>query len=224
VTRARAQRHPSPRPLLALAALFSGAALVASIITEISLALTLALLATAAVLTVALKWSLTEPRDRPLVKAQLMTGIAAGIAATATYDLTRLLLTELGQLDFYPFETFKIFGQLILGESAPKALTFAVGTTYHLLNGVAFAVSYCFLLGGRNWKYGILWALGLEAAMLAIYPGWLDLEAVMQEFVTVSVLGHVAYGTTLGVVSQERLKPDQFAGASPPAVGREDQR
>jgi hypothetical protein len=47
------------------------------------------LLAMAAALTVALKWSLTPPRDRPLVEAQLVTGIVAGIAATAIYDLTR---------------------------------------------------------------------------------------------------------------------------------------
>jgi hypothetical protein len=49
--------------------------------------------------------------------------------------------------------------------------------------------------------------MGLEAAMLAIYPGWLDLEAVMKEFVAVSVLGHIAYGTTLGMISQSKLTP-----------------
>jgi hypothetical protein len=41
-------------------------------------------------------------------------------------------------MDFYPFETFNIFGQLIIGETAPRALTFVVGTTYHLLNGHRF--------------------------------------------------------------------------------------
>jgi hypothetical protein len=51
--------------------------------------------------------------------------------------------------------------------------------------------------------------MGLEAAMLTVYPGWLDLEAVMEEFVTVSVFGHLAYGTALGIISQRWLAQDR---------------
>ncbi len=207
------QQKIRTEPILAMAALASGAALVISIIFGAPLGLMLALLLIAAVVTVAFKWAKTDRNQRPMLRAQMATGAVAGVVATIAYDLTRALLTELGQLQFYPFETFNIFGQLIIGETAPRLVAFVVGTLYHLLNGVAFAVSYCFLLGGRHWTNGILWAFGLEAAMLTIYPGWLELDAVMQEFVTVSVLGHIAYGVVLGLISERKLsniKRDQL--------------
>src|SRR5215207_746218 len=171
--KARAQHVASSQTILAVAALFSGAALVASIVTGISLALTLASLAAVALLTVAYEWAVAGIDARALIRKQLVIGALAGVVATAAYDLTRLLLTGSGLLTFNPFETFGIFGKLIIGSGAPESLALAVGTSYHLLNGVAFAVAYCFLLGGRNWKFGILWAMGLETAMLTIYPGWL---------------------------------------------------
>ncbi len=217
------------QPLLAVAALASGAALVVSILSGASLALTLALLAAVAGFTVAFKWSCAEAHERPVIKAQLVTGIVAGIMATGAYDLSRLLLVQLGGLNFSPFETFALFGRLIIGASAPGPAALAAGTAYHFLNGIAFAVSYCFLLGGRDWKLGILWALGLETVMVTIYPGWLKLEAVMKEFLTVSILGHLAYGATLGGFSQRRLsdrEPTQMSpltanGSLPSGAGKE---
>ena len=38
--------------------------------------------------------------------------------------------------------------------------------------------------------------------MLTVYPGWLDLQAVMAEFTLVSMIGHLSYGSILGVLSQ----------------------
>ncbi len=216
--KARTQHIASSQTILAVAALFSGAALVASIVTGISLALTLASLAAVALLTVAYEWAVAGSDNRVLIRKQLVIGALAGVVATAAYDLMRLSLTRSGLLTINPFETFGIFGKLILGSGTSESLALAVGASYHLLNGVAFAVAYCFLLGGRNWKYGILWATGLEAAMLTVYPGWLDLEAVMKEFVTVSVLGHLAYGTALGIISQRWLAQDR----SNPTLQAED--
>jgi hypothetical protein len=141
------------------------------------------------------------------------TGVIAGLAATAAYDVTRLLLVQLGRLPLSPFATWSIFGQLIAGGGSPHWVTYAVGSAYHVLNGTAFAIGYCFLFGGRSWRWGIAWGLGLEAAMLAIYPGWLDLDTVLVEFTTMSFVGHLAYGGVLGLVSQRRLSPrDQRSG------------
>jgi hypothetical protein len=133
--------------------------------------------------------------------------MVAGLAATAAYDASRLLLVYLGRLPLSPFETFGIFGQLIAGDGRPGWLTYGVGTAYHILNGTAFGICYCFLLGGRNWKCGVAWGLGLEAGMLALYPGWLQLDAVLVEFTTMSFVGHLFYGGVLGLVSQRRLGP-----------------
>lgn len=205
----RSQTEPplshSSSIILSLSALFSGAALLISIFTQLSLALTLTLLAIFAISIFSLKWIQSNKTERQSIKSKLSTGVIVGILATMAYDTSRWLLVIIGQLDVSPFEAFNLFGKLIIGSQNSATITFIVGLSYHLLNGIAFAIAYCFLLGGRNWKWGILWALGLEAAMLAIYPGWLDLEAVLAEFVAMSILGHVAYGSVLGKLSNLRL-------------------
>ncbi len=210
------QKRPYPsQPLLALVFLFSGAPLIVSIITGMSLAVSLLSSATLAAFVAAYQWSRTDARGRALLKATLITGLMAGAAATAAYDLTRISLVRLGQMKFYPFETFNRFGELLIGFDAPRELIFSVGTAYHLLNGIAFATAFCFLLGGRKWYYGVLWALGLEVLMFTTYTNWLDLSAVMEEFVAVSLTGHIAYGATFGLISQYRLNPDRLAREVP---------
>jgi hypothetical protein len=43
--------------------------------------------------------------------------------------------------------------------------------------------------------------LGLEAATLSLYPGWLHLDAVLMEFTTMSFVGHLFYRGVLGLIS-----------------------
>ena len=38
----------------------------------------------------------------------------------------------------------------------------------------------------------------------------LDLEEAMAEFVAVSLVGHLSYGTTFGLIAQHRLKPERL--------------
>lgn len=183
----------------------SGAALIAAVVTGVPLSVTLALVGSAAIFIVAARWSRLDPVEAGVLRRRIGTGVIAGLAATAAYDVSRSLLVLLGSLPLTPFETFRIFGQLIVGEGQQPELTLAVGTAYHVLNGVAFAVAYCIVLGGRNWRWGIAWGLGLEAAMLTVYPGWLRLDDVLVEFTTMSFVGHLSYGIVLGIVSQRRL-------------------
>lgn len=76
-----------------------------------------------------------------------------------------------------------------------------MGVLYHYVNGTFFAVSFAILFAPRGWWAGILWALGLEVLMLSVYPGWLHPQA-LGELVSISLLGHLAYGTTLGSLSR----------------------
>ena len=46
----------------------------------------------------------------------------------------------------------------------------------------------------------------LEIAMFSIYPSWLHLQAVMQEFTIVSISGHLVYGAVLGLFCNRFLK------------------
>jgi hypothetical protein len=128
---------------------------------------------------------------------RVWAGVRAGLAATAAYDVTRLALVQLLSLKVSPFAALPIFGQLLVGQSAGSAAGTAAGVAYHLANGLGFGTAYTLLLGRRGVLTGIAFALGLEALMLTFYPGWLDIRAV-GEFVSMSMLGHVAYGAVLG--------------------------
>ncbi|PSB68579.1 hypothetical protein C7B61_00120 [filamentous cyanobacterium CCP1] len=183
----------------------SGIALVIAVLAEISLGLMLLLLGSLALFTFALKWRRASRDERKIIQQKLLVGLAAGLLATAAYDLSRLIVVTVFDMDVSPFKAFPIFGQLIAGENISKSTAYVVGTFYHLFNGIFFTIAYCFAFGRRHWAYGILWALGLEFAMLALYPSWLNLEGVMQEFTVMSVAGHVAYGATLGLLCQKWL-------------------
>jgi hypothetical protein len=76
---------------------------------------------------------------------------------------------------------------------------------YHVSNGILFGTAYTLLLGQQRWWCGIAWSLGLELAMLCLYPLWLDLRSVMGEFTVMSVTGHLAYGAVLGLGCQRWL-------------------
>lgn len=195
-----------PQPLLAVAAVGSGACLVVTLATGAPLWLGLLGVIGAASFLGAYRWAHLDDAGRRDLLARLRAGVLAGLLATLAYDAVRWLLVLVGRLDLSPFGAFPLFGELLVGP-APLALRVLLGALYHLVNGVSFAVAFCLLLGGRDWRLGILWGLGLEAAMLAVYPGWLELDAVLAEFVTMSFLGHVAFGAVLGRVSARLLAP-----------------
>jgi hypothetical protein len=189
-------------PLFATTALMSGAALILAIYLHLSLGLLLLLFGLVVGIIITRSAARLPPVMRSHLKDQARTGLWIGCIATLAYDLARFLLVTLLPLRVRPFETFVLFGYAILGDAVARTTALTIGTTYHYLNGIAFAIAYCLILGGQRWLYGVGWALVLEAAMLAVYPGWLDLRAVMAEFTLVSIVGHLAYGSTLGLLSQ----------------------
>ncbi|MDQ3896061.1 MAG: hypothetical protein M3326_02225, partial [Actinomycetota bacterium] len=70
---------------------------------------------------------------------------------------------------------------------SPAAATF-VGIAFHVCNGVGLGIPFTMLFGGRGWKAGVAYACVLELVMIALYPGWLRIDAP-GEFTTVSQLG-----------------------------------
>jgi hypothetical protein len=198
----RAHSLLGTRAALAAAALGTGAALVVAIAAHMSLALTLALFAALGAATVAL-WCLRAPvAARAEAARRASFGLVAGVAATVAYDLVRLVVVEALRLHVHPYDTFYLFGQLIT--SRPGPVDWVVGTAYHYANGTMFGVAYALLLSGRDWRFGVAWGLGLESLMLLVYPGWLNIRLLLFEFTVMSVAGHLAYGTTLGLLCQRR--------------------
>ena len=77
-----------------------------------------------------------------------------------------------------------------------------------MANGLGFALAYDLVLGYRGWWAGVAWALVLEALMASLYRGWLGLRA-LEEFLAVSVVGHLVYGTILaGRAERPRPAPE----------------
>lgn len=157
-----------------------------------------------------------SPEARARFHEVLRVGAIAGITATVAYDVSRYALVHLFDLEVQPFGAFGAFGDALLPGSAREGWARVVGLGYHLVNGVSFGIAYTGLFRRRGALVGIAYGLALEACMLAIYPGWLDIEA-RREFTQMSILGHVAYGATLGAVARRLLRPEPDNASEEPA-------
>jgi hypothetical protein len=194
-----------------VAALFlaSGAALVVYIVSGISLRWTFIGLGLAATTVLVLALRRMPPHRRSFVRRRLAVGAVAGLAATLAYDAVRYGLVEFAGLRIRPFEAWRLFGLALTDTDLPPAVVFAAGTAFHLCNGVAFGIAYTLAFGQRGPVAGIIWALVLETFMVSLYPGWLGLKA-LDEFLSVSVAGHLAYGSVLGYLARSLLRSSRW--------------
>jgi len=185
--------------------LISGAGLVLHLLLPLPLPVTIGFSLVAAVAAV---WFLQAPGvqvgEWPGATL-LRVGFVTSIAAVAAYDGSRLILVELGQFEVSPFDAFQHFGSALIGESRSLTARWVAGTAFHLTNAVGFSLAFVFLFRDRGLWWGIGWGLALEAMMLGLYPRWLQIRQ-LEEFVTMSVVGHIAFGATLGLVSRHLLR------------------
>lgn len=150
-------------------------------------------------------WNAASDDTRAWIRHRAAVGLVAGIVGLAAYDAARWIIVLVGGLSVNPFEALPVFGGLLVGEDASATARWIAGSGYHVFNGLGFAVFFAVLLGRRGPLAGIAWALVLEVAMLAVYPGWLDIRA-RAEFTVVSMSGHVAYGAAIGLVCRRRIQ------------------
>jgi hypothetical protein len=185
----------------AAVALSTGAGLVAYFVSGLALPLgiALALLVTGTV--AVLGWRRLDADRRAVVRRRVRAGFLAGILATVAYDLTRFVVVTVFHLHVRPYAALPLFGQLLTGELPTTTTAWVVGIVYHGTNGICFAIAYAMLAAPRGVLTGIGFALVLEGFMLSFYPGWLHVQAI-QEFFSMTILGHVAYGATLGVMAR----------------------
>lgn len=189
------------RWIAAAGAASSGAALVAAILTDrpLWLASTFVfvpgLLATVA----AVVWA--RGRQAELFLERVRRGVVAGVVGTAAYDVVRGAVELAGLATSNTFRAITIFGSGLTGRPPSHAASVAAGWAFHACNGVGFAIAYLLLAAGRPVLAGVAFGLALETAMVLLYPGWLGFT-LTAEFLSVSILGHVAYGAVLGVAGR----------------------
>jgi hypothetical protein len=210
---------PSRGQALSAAIFFaSGASLVVHILTDALLpAVFGALLVGGAVLLVQ---ATSDPAVRARVVPLLRAGAIGGLVSTAVYDVARFALMATFDLHIKPFKALPYFGHALIGVEPHSTASWVAGVAFHITNGVCFGIGYTVLAGRRNLLWAVGFGLGLEAFMLTLYPDWLQIEA-MKEFTQMSVFGHVAYGLSLGLVTNALLRdspehPERLVHAGPP--------
>ncbi|WP_063127313.1 DUF6789 family protein [Nocardia fusca] len=149
--------------------------------------------------------------SRVVLAHRVRIGLLAGAAATAAYDLSRYMLVAVSGSNVRPFAAWPLFGELLGAGPRTQSAALVVGFSYHLVNGLGFAVAFTVVLGDRGVLAGVAWALILEALMVSFYPGWLGMKA-LAEFVSVTIVGHVVYGIVLGFLSRRLVRRDPRAG------------
>ena len=143
----------------------------------------------------------------------IMIGLLSGFIAAVAYDIFRLpfvFAKQWGLTSFIPamplFKVFPAFGAMILGMPAlmPSYPLEAhlLGWLYHFSNGMTFGCMYVAIVGNpmkHHWAWAVLFALGLEAAMLLtpyttlfqIHPG--------RNFLLVTITAHLIFGVVMGI-------------------------
>jgi hypothetical protein len=201
---------PRKRLALLLLPLAGGVGLVMHVLVDVSLPLAMAVLAALG----ASGWWWLHRRMTPAAAQRLrrraLAGLRIGVLATVAYDVVRYGIVAVFSLSFEPFHVIPIFGHLFIGANAPESLAWIVGFAYHLSNGIGFGIAYVLLFRRPHPVTGMLWGLGLELAMATLYPAWLRITA-MQEFLTVSMIGHVTYGFVLGMLARREVARREVA-------------
>lgn len=155
---------------------------------------------------------LDRVRGRGHVWRAVWIGMFAGLLAAVAYDVFRLpfvFAKEWGMDSVVPplnlFKVFPRFGAMVLGQPVEQSeyslAAHIVGWAYHFSNGATFGVMYLALIGDgrrRHWLWAVLFAMGLELAMLLTpYPRVFNIPLTAR-FVIVTLVAHAIFGAGLG--------------------------
>lgn len=185
--------------------LASGASLVLFIVIGMPLPVALAGLITGSAVIWAIGLRRATSAQRSWIVRRVRVGAIVGLPAIVAYDLARFGLVSLASLSFEPFHVLPLFGHAILGPAVSESVATLAGLAFHLANGMGFAIAFGIAVPRPSILKGVAWALALEVAMLALYPGWLGLS-LTGELVPVSAAGHLAYGGVLGELTARLLR------------------
>ena len=133
----------------------------------------------------------------------LTRGAAVGLLATLVYDAVRpLIVVSLG-LSFDPYRAMPIYGQLITGMQPTVPMSIATGWLYHVWNGLSFGMMFALVRPAGGIVAGFVWAMLLQAAMMAAYPAFLAVRLADPGFLATGLIGHALWGIVLGAGLRE---------------------
>ena len=154
----------------------------------------------------------------PDVSRRIAVGLAYGAVATIALDSFRQMGVINGWL---PGDTPEMFGKLATGSSV-FSVYYPVGLFVHFFNGASFGLFYAFVWGKRK-SYGsavlwaTVWALLLEIGMMTGPPmgpmvGPFGIRYAWPSLFLITLVAHIAFGVTLGLLVQHFLKEKDRGG------------
>lgn len=135
----------------------------------------------------------------------LFVGLIAGLVATVAYDGVRAVVERAHPFGYNGFVPILMFGNWITGQPTTSMAAKVAGWTFHYWNGVSFAVIYTLGVGRRPWWWGLVYGVLIECCMLGLFPFFLRVTSKV-DFIAISMIGHLAYGAVLGLLSQKYLR------------------
>jgi hypothetical protein len=144
--------------------------------------------------------------NRDLLFNRLIVGVTAGALGLVAYDLMRLFVQLALPVGFDAFFSMRAFGTLMTGQPLASPAALVTGWIYHVSNGLSFGIIYALLAGPARWYWGLVWGLILEIAMLVVYPAVFN-PTPRSGFVVVSIVGHAAFGSVVGVWCARHARP-----------------
>ncbi len=139
----------------------------------------------------------------PGTRAAITAGAIGGLLGTVGYDLFRVPFVMSGMQLLAPIDSY---GVLLLGAETSSGLSGMAGWAYHFLNGAGFGIAYAVVARGRHWRWGVLWGLVLETAVI-VSPFATD-YALRSDAgykvvpILIAYLAHIPYGFAVGKAAQ----------------------
>lgn len=137
-------------------------------------------------------------------KLLLLGGFYSGLLATLAYDVVRIPIVHAG---IPVFKAISYFGTVLVGQDHPTPLSEFLGWSYHLSNGISFALMYGALAVRAGPVTAVLWGLSLEGAML-LTP-YAEVFGYQRDarFMAITIGSHAVYGFVLwlGLRYYERI-------------------
>ena len=133
-------------------------------------------------------------RGRRQLVDRILAGLWAGSVATLAYDVVRVPISASG---VPVFKAISYFGTLILDQTTPTLASELAGWSYHLSNGIGFALMYAVALRRPALWSAMLWGVTLEAAMLRTPYAEVFGYRLSPKFFAITVGSHLVYGAVL---------------------------
>ena len=141
-------------------------------------------------------WRSSRPGGRhPDVRTAMVVGTIGGLVGTIGYDVFRLPFLALGYRLLAPIDSY---GVLLLDAHSSSPLSGFAGWAYHFSNGICFGIAYAMVALGRNWRWGLLWAMVLETA--SVVTPFADTYGISGRWGIIAIAygAHIPYGIALG--------------------------